>query len=273
MDEEAKITDPRCPRPENAKLWGTPLLWWEKDSYPDAESWNFDDWLWQFVRRNREYREIFDQLAPRFASVEHGVAPNSGGNLGKVEGIEPLSHGPGSFTKVQQAKLLAAGLKYWPFIHSACRRWSMSAFYDPRISHWFGEGPTWHSGDRGTGLRQLDPKNLSPWGFHLKGFLFDKERPIGPQIKEAKAALEYEQSRMERTITPRRHEAGLPKKSSENMKKWPTYLQAIDARSVGATNATIAYNMLRNVDEETAGQRGAQLVNQAEGVCRRLTEV
>ena len=149
----------------------------------------------------------------------------------------------------------------------------MSAFYDPRISNWFGQGPTWHSGDLGTGLRQLDPNKLSPWGFHLKGFLFDKERPIGPQINEAKAALELEQSRLQRMRTPRRPEAGSPKKSSENMKKWPIYLQAIDARSVGATHATIANNLLRNVDEETAGQRGAQLVNQAEGICRRLTEV
>ena len=192
-------SDPRCPRPDLARQWRTPLHWWDKASYVGTDTWDQDRWRWEFMRRDDDYRRTFDELASQFGSTEHGVSPMGRTREGADADRKRTTHGPGCFSEEEQEQLLAAGLTYWPFIHSDCLRWAMAALYDPRISDWFGQGPVW-----GTGVRRLDPSSISFWGHHLSGFVFDKERPIGPQINEVKRLLEEDQRKIERLVTPRR---------------------------------------------------------------------
>lgn len=102
-----------------------PLRWWDKATYAASKAWGFDDWGWEFVRRDEDYRRDFDTLAPRHGSTRHGL---------DKRGDDFLSHGPGWFSAAEQENPVAAGLRYWPFRHWQSPRYRLEVFFDPRIS-------------------------------------------------------------------------------------------------------------------------------------------
>ena len=248
MATSPRDLDSRCPEPNKAKEWGTPLRWWEVANYTDTASWNDDRWQWEFLRRNADYRELYlDARRTSQASVE----------------IDRY------WTDDEQAALVKAGLQDWPFKHSTTWRWGLPMFFDPRVSDWTQFGPRW-----GSGFRIVEQGEIVDHGFHMSTLRFNLRRPLKPQIDEALDELQAAQ----RVLTLRTY-GHLPSFDIDDLEaknrmvavahpkrrdKWLCYLQALDARNVGASYSTIAESLLGG-DMTNAAQRASELVKQARG--------
>ena len=194
--------------------WGCPD-WRESEAYGTVDEWDFERWRWEFKRRSREIRQMF-----QFKVLADFKANNSGKAY--------------SFNVMWSAEYRD---KVFPLSASEASEVGYSALPNPLYSD---NAPLENGGVqslqsrtiRGFHLNKIEMNHWDPLDVlgHLKvAIVFDPNKPLAPQM----AGLE------EYLLSLRNH--NFPDDiQRKQMPKWLTYLRVLDAAEKEASYSEIA---------------------------------
>jgi hypothetical protein len=227
-------------------MWGLPD-WRDPVAYGDVARWDFNRWRWEFSRRRDDLRAYFDARVEEYLRIRSHFAC--------LPGLEEIPKGP------EELPFFRA-----PVDSEARARFGYASLPNPRIgaqpadlirpiehdgvSGYLEGGWTGYNGFRGTfgdwlkvfkvalteeqalllqdvlALGSL-PMPLKP---HEAAITFDLNRPLEPQLAQARDMLRRRQSHLHGRLLQKRRHPG----------KWLGYLRTLDAREDGASWAEIA---------------------------------
>jgi hypothetical protein len=197
--------------------WGVPD-WRDAAAYEIARSPR--QWRWEFLRRRSDYREDW---------LKH-YEPGRREALG-IFGDKPLPEGVASWEEHYSghASYPDSAWKYGiaPLIDPsrACcefELWQCFQNERPYFLHFASRERFREMKDTGRAV-----------------IVIDLNKPLGPQLRDAKAGLRRAQVELRGSVLDlRRHED-----------KWPLYLRALDARDAGETLESIGLHMLGRIDD------------------------
>lgn len=238
---------------------------WERDYAKLTRRFEREDWAWDFLRRNRSYREEWSELFPKFGEVLVSR------DWAVVEEFTGYSRKDGIW------HLLSLGDSYSPFfgipMRDCRRKWGIGFYRNPDTenANFDVMGFCKRDGSRAPG-DLLNPGEPAPERRKGLAFLVEPALPIGPQLDRIGDQASLMQEVLAKPPQPRDEylrdlaeihgwmaNAGMkvprirhPKTNSQsrepeirvarpklNQRDWPLYLQLLDARFQGASYSEI----------------------------------
>jgi hypothetical protein len=206
--------------------WGCPEQWWDVSLYPGTET-SLTHWAWEFLRRNPEYRRLWDEL----------VLPYYDAASGEVD-FDPYIRAKEPERRAWMARIasgLDKGSSFKIEMPDTLLEDRFGTWCDPRRGDYtprFHVPGTWH----------YRPSRLMPTFTHelrLKGnevaFVFDANLPLDAQLQRAKQQLENYRPRGAKDSRFRRD-------------LFPSYLQVLDAIDADTPVAEIAETLFPGQD-------------------------
>jgi len=192
-------------------------------AYSNYSEWGLDRWRWEFLRRRNDYRR--DYVAAYQTQIASG------------------------FIQADENERF--------FNCDAAIKYELVFFYDPEISDWGEEGPSWYE----PRIMLSSPIDQSHRWWQFKTLTFDLSKPIFPQLEAAKVILDEEQGlanltpQEQMTLTYGPEYSGgrdipmdklekelnhKPRAMKFEPSHWALYLRVLDAREAAATLSQIA---------------------------------
>jgi len=196
--------------------WGLPD-WRDPIAYGNKKKWKLVRWRWEFIRRKPEYRS---EALAFFGILEARDEAKKAFQNSKT----PESRKRFSEISDRQAHAFSA---FW-------RRWAYCQVFDPRIADYPDDDLKLLHHDRfnimdGSPSSEAGQSSISP-RIGQTAIIFDLDRPLQKQMKDAMAELKYRQKTRHGKLIQQRQQP----------KKWLGYLRTLDAREAGAVWAEIA---------------------------------
>ena len=191
--------------------WGVPD-WRDSETYPKGDELSANEWRWEFLRRREDYRE--DWLLHAESSYRNREIARQVHEKGHEYPVIPPdslgfgAHMPGCEDKYGVCFLL----------NPASPKFRLGLF------------PQTYGSVIGDVARGVLPS------LEAKGrvaIMFDLNKPLGPQIEQAKRTFTWVQAEFDSVGERRKHST-----------KWPFYLRVIDARDSGETWEMIGTTLL-----------------------------
>lgn len=220
MPKDERPSLPACDQKLNK--WGIPD-WTDESAYPTARELGINQWRWEFLRRNQDYRKFFSGISDPFLTDEENHLIETFGLLIPVD------------PSLSVRALLAYPVsELWP----APDFDDLVRFSDTTLSRNYSDA--WE-------LPQRFFQHAKPYHLFLR---LDLRKPLTPQFNRLQQIARNGQAAWGR--------ARIKKPHTNN---WPLYLRALDARENGASYGQIASVLLTKRSSSPQGAR--DLVNQA----------
>ena len=205
--------------------------WRDEDAYPAPDELSMDEWRWEFLRRNAQYREDFARSEDSFTDESKARY---------FERVYKLGHPVDPQRSVRD--ILSAEPEQDDF-YFGNEFGDIVRFVDTCISNIYSP------------LGEIDERfslNQEDYGLYLR---INLRRPLPPQFEKFVEIAE---------ISQKSWNQGKRFIRRPNIKKWPLYLRVLDARSVGATYKIIAHELL--IHQQQTEQAARDILGQAKKI-------
>lgn len=222
--------------------WGIPD-WRDPLAYGEVSKWSVNRWRWEFYRRREDLRAFFDENAEFIhRMMSKIIRPPDLDTPDSIDFSVPVGRFSDElrrfgyywipnprFGNQPEWSIIPHSLSISPDYILGSRRYK--DFAKVILAALESTGATFIEDDVNRIVHSLPGASVD--GFVNKdeiGFVFEIDKPLGPQLAEVKACLSHLQiKRCGKILQGRRHES-----------KWFGYLRTLDARADGATWAQIA---------------------------------
>jgi len=199
---------------------------WDKpEDYAFTETLSLGQWIWEFLRRNRDYREdwVWFQSAWQTLETRYGTPPNRDFSRWEADPLawrQVMDDDCGE-CRVDQDNVL---IECWMGAKWGFYKFPLSPDTDAPI---IGEQLTWREID--WPAVEVDAGCMAYLGetAHKLALGFDFELPLRPQLEAAKRYLQARQSRL------RRAGERMPRTLESQRGRWRLMLSLLDAQAAG----------------------------------------
>jgi len=229
-----------------ANEWGIPD-WRDEAAYGDVKVWTFERWRWEFLRRRHDVRVYFDAHAEESYRYWQNFFAVKRAFTSTTLRLRPDEPGFGAVVEVQDRKRIGYAMLPNPRISEQPEKVIWPYRYDDTLDFIRGNQIGAY-GYRGTVGESLDMDGVMLSGkqkariqstldsfpctleLHEMAVIFDLNKPMEPQLKQARKELRWRQYDLLGKIIQERRRPTL----------WFGYLRALDGREAGATWAQMA---------------------------------
>jgi Family of unknown function (DUF6499) len=201
--------------------------WRDAAAYPSPDELTLEQWRWEFLRRNHDYRRDYFRDSDSFGAES------------RARYFERVYHILHPFDPMQSVRSIlsdsADGSIFGPSFEAV--------FVESRLQHWYCD------------MYELKSRVLSDAEPHHLFIRVDLKRPLEPQFHALKQIAKNAQ---------RSWNGGKINVRRAHKRNWPLYLRVLDARDAGASYATIARELLKN--RNSTEQAARDIVKQAEAL-------
>jgi hypothetical protein len=201
--------------------------WRDAAAYPSPDELSLEQWRWEFLRRNNDYRHDYFRPDDSFGAEES-----------RERYMARVYHILWPFDPTRSVRSIVSDEA--DSVFQTCFE---DVFYESRLTYWYSD------------KHELQSRFLSNAEPHHLFFRVDLKRPLETQFRSFRQiARSSQQSWNCGKISVRR----------PHRRNWPLYLRVLDARDEGASYATIARDVLRH--QNRTEQAARDVVKQAEAL-------